>query len=57
MLSFLLMCGNTTKSVELYGDMGSLNVPDPNMFGGELLMTTSKGGDWESITTSHMNFW
>ena len=42
--------------IELYGDMGSLNVPDPNMFGGELLMTTSKGGDWESIPTSHMNF-
>jgi predicted dehydrogenase len=41
--------------IELYGDKGSLNVPDPNMFGGQLLQCTSKGGEWESIPTSHMN--
>ena len=41
--------------IELYGDKGSLNVPDPNMFGGQLLQCTSRGGEWESIPTSHMN--
>jgi len=41
--------------IELYGDKGSLSVPDPNMFGGELLKCASKGGEWESIPTTHMN--
>ena len=41
--------------IELYGDKGSINVPDPNMFGGQLLMCTAKGEEWESISTSHMN--
>ena len=39
----------------MYGDKGSLNVPDPNMFGGQLLKCSSKGGEWESISTNHMN--
>jgi predicted dehydrogenase len=41
--------------IELYGDKGSLSLPDPNMFGGQLLKCTSKGGEWESIPTTHMN--
>ena len=41
--------------IELYGDEGSMNVPDPNMFGGNLMICSKKGGQWESITTNHMN--
>jgi len=41
--------------IELYGDKGSMNVPDPNMFGGDLMICSKKGGQWESITTNHMN--
>lgn len=41
--------------IELYGDKGSLNIPDPNMFGGELLVCSEKNGDWEYIQTNKMN--
>ena len=41
--------------IELYGDSGSMNVPDPNMFGGQLLTCTKRGGEWESIPTDHLN--
>ena len=41
--------------IELYGDKGSLNVPDPNMFGGELLLCLEKNGDWKYIQTNRMN--
>ena len=41
--------------IELYGDSGSMNVPDPNMFGGQLLTCTKRGGGWDSIATNHMN--
>ena len=41
--------------IELYGDKGSMNVPDPNMFGGQLLTCSQRGGEWESIPTEQMN--
>ncbi|MDC0194797.1 Gfo/Idh/MocA family oxidoreductase [Alphaproteobacteria bacterium] len=41
--------------IELYGDRGSMNMPDPNMFGGQLLICSKRGGEWESIPTEHMN--
>ena len=41
--------------IELYGDKGAMNVPDPNMFGGDLMICSKKGGQWEPITTNHMN--
>ena len=40
--------------IELYGDLGSLNVPDPNMFGGEILGCFNKGGDWKIFETKEM---
>ena len=40
--------------IELYGDSGSLNVPDPNMFGGEILGCFNKGSNWEIFETKEM---
>lgn len=41
--------------IELYGDQGSINIPDPNMFGGEVLVCSKRGGEWKTILTNHMN--
>ena len=41
--------------IELYGDKGSLNLPDPNMFGGSLKICKSKNGVWKTVLTDKMN--
>ncbi|MDA3799212.1 MAG: Gfo/Idh/MocA family oxidoreductase [Kiritimatiellae bacterium] len=40
------------KNIEIYGTEGSLVVPDPNGFGGEILLSTYKG-DWKEMPYSH----
>lgn len=40
--------------IEIYGTAGSLLVPDPNRFGGEVLLAKT-GGDWEAQPHSHGN--
>jgi predicted dehydrogenase len=40
--------------IEIYGSEGSLSVPDPNRFGGEVLVA-KPGGDWEAQALSHGN--
>ena len=39
--------------IELYGKDGSLKVPDPNGFGGEISLFTSASKKWESQAFSH----
>jgi predicted dehydrogenase len=41
--------------IEIYGTEGSLRVPDPNFFGGEVEIT-DKGGDWKKFDSSGMPF-
>ena len=41
--------------IELYGTEGSLRVPDPNFFGGNVEYT-DKGGDWISVDPSDRTF-
>lgn len=41
------------NTIELYGLHGSMIVPDPNLFGGEILIS-QKESDWNSIKTSNM---
>ena len=41
--------------IELYGDKGSINIPDPNTFGGLINVCTSKNGEWETIETDKNN--
>jgi predicted dehydrogenase len=40
--------------IEIYGLTGSLLVPDPNRFGGEVSVATT-GGEWETQPHSHGN--
>ena len=40
--------------MELYGTKGSIIVPDPNMFGGPVLTSTSEGGEWKEHSTEKM---
>jgi predicted dehydrogenase len=38
--------------IEIYGDKGSILVPDPNRFGGEVQVAKT-GGEWETIPLTH----
>ena len=40
--------------IELYGEKGSMVVPDPNMFGGPVLITNKLSNPWKSYKTNHM---
>jgi predicted dehydrogenase len=39
--------------IELYGTEGSLRVPDPNFFGGQVELT-ERGGDWRGLDTGDL---
>ena len=36
------------KPIEIYGERGSMLVPDPNFFGGDVLVS-KEGGDWQPV--------
>ena len=40
--------------IELYGDKGSILVPDPNMFGGSVFVCKKLGGKWKEFKTNKM---
>jgi len=40
--------------IELYGEKGSMVVPDPNMFGGSVLISKKLGSVWKSFKTNKM---
>jgi len=40
--------------IEIYGTEGSIMVPDPNRFGGEVSVART-GGDWEAVPHTHGN--
>ncbi len=42
-------------AIELYGTEGSMRVPDPNFFGGNVEFTEA-GGDWQAADSSAMAF-
>ncbi|MDD9271182.1 Gfo/Idh/MocA family protein [Paenibacillus sp. GCM10023248] len=50
--SFDIMGGTQLPNIEIYGSHGSLRVPDPNTFGGQV-MIRKNGSDWEPIPLSH----
>jgi predicted dehydrogenase len=41
--------------IELYGESGSMRVPDPNWFGGDIGISTGRG-DWSAIETKGQRF-
>ena len=40
--------------IELYGEEGSMIVPDPNMFGGSVLLSKKIGSKWKNYKTNKM---
>jgi hypothetical protein len=44
-----------TLTIELHGQLASLRLPDPNWFGGEL-MIADKDQDWRTIRTDDKTF-
>lgn len=40
-------------NIELYGSEGSLQVPDPNTFGGPVLLRRSRAEEWQEVPMSH----
>jgi predicted dehydrogenase len=40
------------KPIELYGSEGTMAVPDPNWFGGQIEIGTA-AGDWRAVVTEH----
>mgnify|MGYP001216771108 FL=1 len=40
--------------IELYGEKGSMIVPDPNMFGGSVLISSKLGSKWKNYKTNKM---
>lgn len=50
--SFDIMAGTQLPHIEIYGSHGSLSVPNPNIFGGEVKIRKG-GSDWENIPLSH----
>ena len=40
--------------IELYGEKGSMIVPDPNMFGGSVLLSRKLGSKWKNYKTNKM---
>lgn len=50
--SFDIIGGTQLPNIEIYGSHGSLRVPDPNTFGGKVLIRKG-GSDYEPIPLSH----
>ena len=40
--------------MEFYGTKGSIIGPDPNMFGGPILVSLREGGEWKEHSTENM---
>ena len=45
------MWGHNLPKVEIYGSEGTLSVPDPNQFGGEVKVWKPETREWETIPT------
>jgi predicted dehydrogenase len=45
--------GHHLPRIEIYGSEGSLSVPDPNIFGGEVLLQRGGDKDWSSVPHTH----
>jgi predicted dehydrogenase len=44
---------NTLPPIEIHGTKGSLRVPDPNQFSGEVKFKGPKSEDWETVPCTH----
>jgi predicted dehydrogenase len=51
--SFDVFGGSQLPHIEVYGSQGTLRVPDPNGFGGPVLLKRHDSSDWMEIPLSH----
>lgn len=42
------------NNIEIYGSEGSIKVPDPNAFGGDVMVKRKGNKDWEKLPYSHI---
>lgn len=47
------VCNQNLPHIEIYGSEGSLSVPDPNGFGGEVKLWTAAKREWETVAHTH----
>ncbi|GKX31514.1 dehydrogenase [Vallitalea longa] len=45
---------STLPRIEIYGSLGTLIVPDPNTFGGPVLLRTANGDEFKEIPLTHI---
>ncbi|WP_281888432.1 Gfo/Idh/MocA family protein [Paenibacillus sp. YYML68] len=52
--SFDIKAGaSNLPNIEIYGSEGTLRVPDPNTFGGKVLLRKAGASDWEEVELTH----
>ncbi|MGJ3238614.1 MAG: Gfo/Idh/MocA family protein [Anaerolineae bacterium] len=44
---------STLPRIEVHGTKGSLIIPDPNTFGGDVMLYTPETGEWQTATHQH----
>ncbi len=47
------IAGSELPHIEIHGDKGSLSVPDPNRFGGQLRIRKGGSREWEDVPLTH----
>ncbi len=47
--SFDIPGGSTLPNIEIYGSLGTLKVPDPNIFGGKVLISSAGSPEWQEV--------
>lgn len=52
-MSFDVPGGHHLPNIEIYGSEGSIRVPDPNNFNGEILLRKNGEKEWQSISYTH----
>ena len=50
--SFDIWCANLPR-IEVYGTEGSLSVPDPNIFGGRVMVRRADASQWSEVPLTH----
>ena len=49
------VAAHNVPTIEIYGSQGSLSVPDPNTFGGSVMIKRLNQDDWKELPYSHGN--
>lgn len=54
-MSFDIFGGSSLPPIEIYGSEGTLKVPDPNTFGGPVLLSRKGEDSWSEVELTHGN--